>query len=234
MLTAAHINPPIKAILRALLRIDDRAVNSVPMNGPLIMATNHINWLDAPVGFSHLHPRPLTVFAKVETWDNFILRLLFNAWDAIPINRGEVNFSAFKKAEEALTARKIIAIAPEGTRSEDGKLNTGYPGIVFLALRTNAPIMPFVFYGNENFNHNLRKYRRTPMMLKAGAPFRLKQQNANPDRHLRTEMTDAIMYEIARLLPEDYRGKYTDIDPAYRRYLEFIDLQPGKLTSSSS
>lgn len=234
MLTAAHINPPIKAILRTFMRIDDTAVNSVPMNGPLIMATNHINWLDAPVGFSHLHPRPITAFAKIETWDNFMMRLLFNAWDAIPINRGEVDFNAFKKAEDALSKGKIIAIAPEGTRSNDGVLNTGYPGIVYLALRANAPIMPFVFYGNENFKVNIRKYRRTPMILKAGEPFRLKPVNGNPDRHQRQEMTDAIMYEIARLLPENYRGKYANIDPAYRQHLDFIDLQRDKLVASSS
>lgn len=226
MITPAHINPPIKAILRTFLRIDDAAVKSVPMRGPLIMATNHINWLDAPVGFSHLHPRPITAFAKVETWDNFMLRFLFTAWDAIPINRGEVDFNAFKKGEEALARGKIIAIAPEGTRSNNGVLNTGYPGIVYLALRTCAPIMPFAFFGNEAFKANFRKYRRTPMMLKAGEPFRLKPINGNPDRQLRQELTDAIMFEIARLLPESYRGKYLNIDPAYRRYLDFIDLQP--------
>jgi len=229
MLTASHINPPIKAILRAFMRINDEAVRSVPMQGPLIMATNHINWLDAPVGFSHLHPRPLTAFAKVETWDKFIMRTLFNAWDAIPINRGEVDLTAFKKAEEALAHGKIIAIAPEGTRSNDGKLNTGYPGIVILALRTGAPILPFVFYGNERFKENFRQYRRTHMMLKAGEPFRLKKIDGNPDKVMRQEMTDAIMYEIARLLPEAYRGKYAHIDPAYRHFLEFVDLQPGKL-----
>ncbi len=229
MLTASHINPPIKAILRTFMRIDDAAVRSVPMRGPLIMATNHINWLDAPVGFSHLHPRPVTAFAKVETWDKLIMRILFNAWEAIPINRGEVDLTAFKKAEDALSRGKIIAIAPEGTRSNDGKLNTGYPGIVILALRTGAPILPFAFYGNENFMENFRQYRRTPMMLKAGEPFRLKQIEGKPDKVLRQEMTDAIMYEIARVLPEDYRGKYAQIDPSYRRYLEFIDLPSGKL-----
>ena len=95
ILTAAHINPPIKAILRTMLRIDDAAVAAIPMRGPLILATNHINWLDAPVGFSHLHPRQVTAFAKIETWDKFLMRTLFNAWDAIPISRGQVDFSRF-------------------------------------------------------------------------------------------------------------------------------------------
>lgn len=224
MLSARHINPPIKAILRAFLRVDDTAVAAVPARGPLIIATNHINWLDAPVGFSFLHPRPLTAFAKVETWDTFLMRTLFNAWGAIPITRGEVDFTAFKLAEAALADGKMIAIAPEGTRSHDGRLNQGYPGIVILALRTGVPILPFVFYGNESFKDNMRRYRRTNMVLRAGTPFTLRSDTNNPDRSTRQELTDAIMYEIAALLPESYRGRYSQIEQDYKRYLQYIDL----------
>lgn len=226
ILTSRHINPPIKAILRTILHIDDAAVSAVPMQGPLILATNHINWLDAPVGFSHLHPRPVTAFAKIETWDNFLLRTLFTAWEAIPITRGQVDFSAFKKAEEALANGKIIAIAPEGTRSDTGKLNQGFPGIVYLALKTGTPILPFAFYGNEDFTKNIRSYRRTKMNLRAGRPFRLVHPDFNPSRQIRQELTDAIMFEIASLLPEEYRGFYSANDGSHRRHLEYIDL-PG-------
>ena len=222
MLTANHINPPIKAILRTFLRIDDTDVVKVPMNGPLIIATNHINWLDAPLGFSHLHPRPLTAFAKIETWESPPMRLLFNAWEAIPITRGEVDFTAFRKAEEALKSGKMIAVAPEGTRSGNGSLNKGYPGIIFLALRAGVPILPFVVYGNERIRENLHHYRRTDITMKSGQPFRLVAQDSTPSREMRQQLTDAVMYEIARLLPESYRGYYRDIDPAYRRYIQFI------------
>lgn len=224
ILSARHINPLLKVILRALMRIDDAAVAEVPLRGPLILATNHINWLDAPVGFSHLHPRPLTAFAKIETWDNFLLRTLFNAWEAIPITRGQVDFNAFRKAEEALASGKIIAIAPEGTRSRSGRLNQGYPGIVYLALRTGAPILPFVFYGNENFKLDIRRNQRTEMNLRAGKPFRLVRPASSLDRHTRQELTDAIMFEIASLLPEDYHGYYAQIGNGHHRHLEYIDL----------
>lgn len=223
-LSARHINPPLKAILRTIMRIDDAAVAEVPMRGPLILATNHINWLDAPVGFSHLHPRPLTAFAKIETWDNFLMRTLFNAWEAIPITRGQVDFTAFRIAEEALASGKLVIIAPEGTRSQTGRLNQGYPGIVYLALRTGVPILPFVLYGNENFSRDIRRYQRTEMNLRAGKPFRLVQPTSSLDRMMRQELTDAIMYEIASLLPENYRGQYSEIGNGHRRHLDFIDL----------
>ena len=222
MLSANIINPPIKLILNTFLDVDDREVSRIPMKGPLILATNHINSLDAPVGFSHLHPRPMTAFVKIETWNKFFMRTLFNAWDSIPIHRDEVDFSAFKRAEEELAKGKLLVVAPEGTRSYHGKLNIGYPGIVYLAMRTGAPILPVVFYGNENFKDKFHIFRRTNMVIKVGEPFHLKSPTNSPSREMRQEMTDEIMVEIARLLPESNRGHYHDLSRSQKKYLEFF------------
>ena len=227
MLTAQTINPPIKLILSAFLRVDDSEVHRIPMKGPLILATNHINSLDAPVGFSHLHPRPLTAFVKIETFNKFFLRTLFDAWDTIPIHRGEVDFGAFRKAEEALANGKIVVVAPEGTRSYHGRLNVGYPGISFLAHRTGVPILPVVFYGNENFKDKFRIFRRTTMTIKVGQPFRVRFSENTSYREIRQEITDEIMYEIARLLPLSNRGHYSDIERSQRKYLDFFEF-PGQ------
>ena len=220
-LASSIINPPIKAILSTFLNVDDSEVERIPMQGPLILATNHINSLDAPVGFSHLHPRPLTAFVKVETWDNLFMKFLFDAWDAIPIKRGEVDFEAFRLAEEALKQKKIIIVAPEGTRSRHGRLNKGYPGIVLLAIRTGVPILPVVFYGNENLKLKIAK--RTAMVIKVGEPFTLNPNGVSLSRDVRTQMTDEIMYEIARLLPEKNRGVYADVEKNKREFLAFTE-----------
>jgi 1-acyl-sn-glycerol-3-phosphate acyltransferase len=220
-LASILINPPIKAILSTFLHVDDSEVARIPMQGPLILASNHINTLDAPVGFSHLHPRPLTAFVKTETFNNFFLKLLFNAWDTIPIKRGEVDFNAFRLAEEALQKKKMVIVAPEGTRSYHGRLNTGYPGIVLLAIRSGAPILPVVFYGNENFKKNFRVTRRTEMVIKVGKIFHIDPKGQPLTREVRTQMTDEIMYEIASLLPEKNRGVYSDLSKNKREYLSF-------------
>ena len=224
MLNANHINPPLKALLSTFLRVDDHEVDRIPMHGPLIIATNHVNWLDAPVGFSHLHPRPLSAFAKIETWNSFFMRILFNAWDTIPIRRGELDLAAFKKAEEYLAQGKMIAIAPEGTRSHNGCLNIGRPGIVYLAMRTGSPILPVVFIGNENFSEKFTIYRRTSMSIKVGHPFHLRFPGERLTREIRQEMTDEIMFEIARLLPEGQRGVYHDPSRSSRQYLELFEF----------
>lgn len=216
------INPPMKVVLRTLMKIDDHEVAKIPQEGPLILATNHINSFDAPVGFTHLYPRPLSAFAKVETWNNPVLGVLFDVWKGIPLHRGEVDFDAFRQAQLMLKEKRIMLIAPEGTRSYDGKLNKGYPGIVLLAIRSGAPILPVVFYGNENFKHNLRLLRRTRMNIRVGKPFRIDCGDQALTRELRGEVTNEIMYQIAALLPPEYRGVYTDVGQASTKYLRFL------------
>ena len=220
---AVLINPPIKAILSTFLKVDSSEVAGIPMEGPLIIATNHINSLDAPVGFSHLHPRPLTAFVKVETWDNLFMKFLFTAWDGIPIKRGEVDFTAFRLAEEALKQKKIVIVAPEGTRSKHGRLNQGYPGIALLANRSGAPVLPVVFYGNENIKQ-LRLFRRTKMAIKVGTPFNIQLNGRALDRDSRKQITDEIMYEIARILPEENRGVYSDMTLTKKEFLVPVEI----------
>lgn len=221
-LATSIINVPMKAVLRMMMRIDDSELAKVPMTGPLILATNHINSFDAPVGFTHLHPRDLTAFVKEETWDNPVLGLLFNIWKGIPIHRGEVDFDAFRLAQLALKKNKIMIIAPEGTRSRTGKLNRGYPGIVLLAIRSGVPILPVVFYGNENFKQNIRTLKRTDMVIKVGEPFTVDFSDQPITRDFRDEVIDEVMYQIALLLPEQYRGVYSDVSKATTKHLNFL------------
>lgn len=224
-LALSLINTPMKAILHTFMAIDDSEVKKIPMQGPLILATNHINSLDAPIGFTHLHPRPLSAFAKVETWNNPVLGKLFDLWKGIPLHRGEVDFDAFRQAQSMLKENRIMLIAPEGTRSYDGKLNKGYPGIVLLAIRSGVPILPVVFYGNEQYKNNLRALRRTRMKIKVGEPFTIDFSEPTISRDFRDEVTDEIMYQIAMLLPVEYRGVYADLSKASTRHLKFVSMR---------
>ncbi|MPM35175.1 hypothetical protein SDC9_81765 [bioreactor metagenome] len=215
----------MKLALRTILNIDDSEVKKIQQKGPLILATNHINSFDAPVGFTHLHPRDLTAFVKVETWDNPVFKVLFDVWKGIPVHRGEVDFTAFNLAQEALANDKIMIVAPEGTRSGDGKLNKGFPGIVLLSIRSGVPILPVVFYGNENVNKNIRLLKRTKMVIRVGEAFTIDFNDQPLSRDFRQEVTDEIMYQIAALLPEDYRGVYSDLSRATTRHLKFLSAR---------
>jgi len=216
------VNTAIKGITRLLCRIDDSALERVPRQGPLILAANHINFLEVPLVYTHLQPRPITGFAKAETWDNPLMAYLFNLWGGIPLRRGESDVRAYHQALQALKAGKIVAVAPEGTRSGSGRLGRGHPGIVTLALRSQAPILPMVYYGGESFYDNLRRLRRTDFHIVVGRPFVVQTGETTVTRAVRRQITDEIMYQLAALLPPRYRGEYADLESATQRYLRFI------------
>jgi 1-acyl-sn-glycerol-3-phosphate acyltransferase len=211
----------IRAGTNILCRIDGTELGCVPAGGPLILAVNHINSLEVPLLFAHLQPRRMIGLAKIETWDNKFMGWLFDLWEAIPIRRGEADLEATRRCLAALSAGDILGVAPEGTRSYDGKLLRGQPGIVLIALHSGAPILPVAHWGGENFSSNLKRLKRTDFHIRVGKQFRLDPKGQKMNGKIRQEMVDEIMYQIALLMPAEYRGQYANSAIPPQNYLIF-------------
>jgi 1-acyl-sn-glycerol-3-phosphate acyltransferase len=220
-LTYWVVTSTIKGLIRLLCRVDDAQLAQVPDRGPLILVANHVNFLEVPLLYTYLQPRPMAGFAKAETWDHPLLRLLADLWEAIPLHRGEADMAALRQALKALEAGHILGMAPEGTRSGHGRLQRGHTGVVLLALRSGAPLLPMVYYGGELFWRNLNRLRRTDFHIVVGQPFYLDAGGVKVTRQVRQQMTDEIMYQMAALLPQVYRGFYSDLAAATEAYLRF-------------
>jgi 1-acyl-sn-glycerol-3-phosphate acyltransferase len=216
------VTTSIKNITRILCNIDDTQLIHVPVHGPLIIACNHINFMEVPLLYTHLQPRAITGFAKAETWENPAMGFLFNLWGAIPLQRGEADTNAVKSALNALRQGKILAIAPEGTRSSHGRLGRGLPGIVMLAHHSHAPILPLVYFGGEHLRENINRFKRTDFNIRVGRLFKLKFPEGKLNRELRNMMVEEIMYQIASLLPAENRGYYSDLSKQTANYLDFV------------
>jgi 1-acyl-sn-glycerol-3-phosphate acyltransferase len=176
-----------------------------------------------------MQSRPVAGIAKAETWDNPISAWLFDLWGAIPLRRGEADTKALRLGLEALEQGKILAVAPEGTRSGHGRLQRGQPGVVLLALRSGAPLLPMVFFGAEDLISNLKRLRRTDFNIKLGNPFLLNARGERVTRKIRRQMTDEIMYQLAALLPPANRGVYGTLAEATEKYLDFPPLSSSNL-----
>jgi 1-acyl-sn-glycerol-3-phosphate acyltransferase len=220
--TYSFVTLSIKSLTRILCKVDDSQLKNVPKNGPFIIASNHINFIEVPVVYTHLQPRKITGFVKAETWDNPIMGFLFTLWNGIPVQRGEADANAIRSALEALKDGKILAIAPEGTRSKNGKLQRGMPGIVMLAHLSGAPILPLVYFGGEKIRENLYRLKRTDFHIRVGKMFKLSLNRGNPNKEIRSEMVEEIMYQLAILLPDEYRGYYSDISNMNTKYIDYV------------
>ena len=221
-LTHRTMNVAIKSLAHILCRIDAAQLARVPKRGPLIVVMNHINFLDGPIVYTHLLPRQMTGFVKSENLGHpFFGTLLIDMWEGIPLRRGEADTSAFRQALQALKAGRILAVAPEGTRSGHGRLQRGHPGIAFLALRSGVPVLPLACHGGETIWDNAPRLRRTDFHVLVGQSFHVDPKGAKVTRRMRQQMADEIMCQIAALLPSAYRGAYSDLSAATENYIRF-------------
>ncbi len=222
-LTERVVNTTIKGLTSLICRVDADQLSMVPSRGPLIIVSNHINFLDVPVIYTRLQPSPLTGFAKIETWDSPFLGPLFSLWGIIPVRRGKADMSAIRQGLAVLKRGEILAILPEGTRSGHGRLAKGQAGMVTMALLTGTPLLPVAHFGAEAYRQNLSRLRRTDFQIRVGKPFFLDAGAAKVNQNVREQMAAEIMYQLAALLPPAYRGQYMDLNQATQHFLHFIN-----------
>jgi len=215
------VNGIVHGLTGLLCAGDASELVRVPQHGPLILIVNHVNFLEIPILHKHLVPRRVAAFAKIESWRNPLVKGLFDLWGAIPVRRGEADPVAFRRGLAALASGMILAITPEGTRSHDGRLQYGHSGIVPLALRSGAPLLPVAVYGTESFWSRLRRLRRTKYGVAVGDPFTIDTGGEKVRRRERQQIADEVMFQLAAILPPRYRGVYADFTEATDRFLRF-------------
>lgn len=208
----------LRIYMRLTTRMDAPNLHNIPMQGPLIVIANHTGQIEVPVLVTLLQPRNLSGWGKAEAFNNLFLRWVFWAWGIIPIHRGEADMKALKDALRSLQNGHFFGIAPEGTRNKTGVLIRAHPGTVILALKSGAPILPMAHWGGEVFLKNLKRLKRTDFHIRVGEPFKIVAEG-KVSAEMRQEMADDMMYELAKLLPEEYRGVYSDLSQATGKYL---------------
>ena len=221
-LTGKIVTLAARTSLEILCRIDKAELVNIPAKGPLIVYSNHTGQVEVPIAFTQMYPRPVTGIAKVETWDGWFLRWIFDLWGIIPIKRGEPDMVAMRKALEALKRGYILGIAPEGTRSSSKALIRAHPGIVSIALHSGAALIPLAHWGGEDFLPNLKRLKRTDFHIRVGEPFQLDPGKERTTKEVRQTMADEMMYRLAALMPERYRGEYSELSQATSHYLKTV------------
>ncbi len=213
----------LKAVLSplmfALWRVRVRGARGVPVRGAAILAANHQSFCD-----SFFLPlvvfRRVTYVAKAEYFDDWRTAWFFRAAGQIPIRRGggPASERALQSAAEVLRRGGLFAIYPEGTRSPDDRLHKGHTGVARLALETGAPVFPVGILGTRAVQpigaRLMRPFRRVEVRI--GEPIdvagRFDDHQDNP--MVLRQITDEIMFEIARLTGQPYVDSYASRERA--------------------
>jgi 1-acyl-sn-glycerol-3-phosphate acyltransferase len=222
MFTRRLLNFLLRIIFKLLLNLEVVGLENVPPEGPLILMINHTHLID-PAMAGGVMPREVVAMAKMESFRDPILGIIVRLYGAFPVRRGEVDLRATRCALEVLQNGEVLLMAPEGTRSKDCRLQPGHDGMTFIALRTNAPVLPMAITGAKDLGSNLKRLRRTDVKVVIGKPFRFRPSEDRVRRDVLHQMTEESMYQLAAILPPEYRGVYSDLDSATERLLVFED-----------
>ncbi len=183
---------------------------NVPSTGPLILVANHVHVLD-PILLVFTLPRWITFVAKEELFRSLFLRFWLRWAGSLPLRRdGKVREKQriLESARKALGEGSILGMFPEGARSHDGKLRKGKPGSAVIASKTNVPLLPVGVVGTDKIHGISWLWKRPPIVVKIGKPFKLPPTNNKISRAQMQLLTTQLMGEIAALLPLEYQGAY--------------------------
>ena len=133
------------------IRIEVSGLENIPAGRACIFMSNHVSNLDPPIELPML-PGRSSVMLKKELMSIPILGRAMRMGDFIPVERGGKRDAAQASviaAGKALGKGLNILVYPEGTRSRDGRLSTFKKGPFYLAMETDAPIVPIALSGTE-------------------------------------------------------------------------------------
>jgi 1-acyl-sn-glycerol-3-phosphate acyltransferase len=195
---------------------------NVPRHGPLIVCPSHSATLDPPMVPAFLPRGDSWSMAKSEFFKGGFVTWLFRHYHAFPVVRHTADRTALRTAFETLKSGHALIIYPEGTRVESGVLAQPEPGAGFIAQKAGCPVVPVGLSGTRDcLPKGARWPRRTRVSITFGKPFMVLSKRADGTRIAREEASDAIMLEIAELLPERQRGAFGDL-AAWRKRLRGV------------
>ena len=133
------------------IKIEMRGQENIPAGRSCIFMSNHVSNLDPPVTIPLL-PGRSSVLLKKQLMSIPILGRAMRMAKFVPVERGSRRDAAKESVEAAADALRSglhILVYPEGTRSLDGRLSTFKKGPFFLAMETQAPIVPIAISGTQ-------------------------------------------------------------------------------------
>ncbi|HEY8816010.1 MAG TPA: lysophospholipid acyltransferase family protein [Candidatus Dormibacteraeota bacterium] len=200
-----------RTYLIGLLRV--AGAENVPRTGPIIVCPSHSGTLDPPMVPAFTPRSDCWSMAKSEYFKGGIVEVVFRWYHAFPVVRHTADRAALKRSFDLLKGGHALIIYPEGTRVESGVLANPEPGAGFIAQKAGCPVVPVGLSGTrECLPKGAHWPRRVPVSVTFGKPFVVASKRPDGTRVSHQEAADAIMVEIAALLPPEQRGAFSDLE----------------------
>lgn len=195
--------------------------HNVPKAGPVILASNHLSFIDS-LAIPLCAPRRVQFLAKSSYFTGrgirgWIVRTFFTSIGAVGVDRGAGHAAqaALDAGREILEIESAFAIYPEGTRSLDGRLYKGRTGVAWLALTTGAVVVPVGLRGTDAMMPvGATLPKRSAVSVSFGEPIDVSRHGPATSGRARRQATDEIMAAIHSLSGQELANSYNESPPA--------------------
>jgi 1-acyl-sn-glycerol-3-phosphate acyltransferase len=195
----------IALIIRTILRINGgvevRGKENVPSEGGVLMAANHISYLDPPLVGS-VSPRRATFMARQGLFDVPVLGRMIRS-TAFPVDREKTRPSTIKETVRRLKGGELIVIFPEGKRSETGQFMEAKRGIGMIAGLSKVPVVPTLIVGADKaLPVNARFLKRAKITVIFGKPIyysSFTEDKTDRTHKLHEELSSKIMDSLKEM-----------------------------------
>jgi len=185
-------------LLRAWMRVRIHGAEHIPATGPLILAANHRSNLDPPL-VSMVTKRPVFYMAK-EGLFHFPLGQVLRRLGQVRVRRGGSDREALRVCQEVVDGGGVLGLFPEGTRCE-GRFETIHPGLAYMLVRTNCPVIPVVLTGTDGIRRRFGWLpRATSVRIVVGPPLDLPAPRRGRDA--RREASEALRRQLQAFLEQ--------------------------------
>ncbi|HLE92557.1 MAG TPA: lysophospholipid acyltransferase family protein [Anaerolineales bacterium] len=201
----------VRFFMKIIADIEVHDMEKLPA-GNFIAAANHLGRLDTAVLLCIIDREDIIMPVAEKYKNHPLFGAIGRAVNAIWLNRFEADYPALREILARMQNGGMLVIAPEGTRSKTEALQEGRMGVAFLASKSGYPVLPVALTGTEDrrIMENIKHFRRSKITVGAGDLFHIQIPKGKGREQAMREATDEIMCRIAALLPEKYRGVYTD------------------------
>ena len=154
----------LKPVLKVLYRVKVIGKENILMEGPLVIASNHISNLD-PLLVGVFIPRRLSYMGKKELFDNKLLGYIITKLRVFPVDREKTDISSIKTALRILKNNEALGIFPQGTRSKNEEDLRAKSGVAMFAIKGKGKIIPITIIGKPKIFKRTTLYVDKPISL---------------------------------------------------------------------
>lgn len=172
-------------------------------SGPVIVAMNHQSYLDPPLAGNACN-RAIYFLARRSLLNVPVLRWLLPKLNVIPVNQEGIDRSALKALIQVIKAGNGALVFPEGSRTLDGNLQPGLPGIGLIIAKTLAPVVPMRIFGaHEALPRGGGRMRFHPITVVVGEPIHFTASDLQDrGKDVYAQLSQRVMDAIAALQME--------------------------------